>query len=119
MRMTVHKHNRPKKGGDAELVIRAFMDSPAAISIVSLDDWQYLEANEAFMRLTGLEREDVIGSTSDRVNIWGDDAERVRFAEQLVLNESVTSFETKFRRGDGSIVYGSLSARLVDVKGKT
>jgi diguanylate cyclase (GGDEF)-like protein/PAS domain S-box-containing protein len=96
----------------------AFHESPAAISILDFDDWKYLAANEAFLRLAGVERDEIIGRTSDRVNIWADDEDRVRFAEMLTLHESVTGFETTFRRGSGEIVYGALSAKLVDISGR-
>jgi diguanylate cyclase (GGDEF)-like protein/PAS domain S-box-containing protein len=117
--MTLREHLRPSEANDAELLVKAFHESPAAISIVDFDDWKYLDVNDAFLLLVGLERDDIIGRTSERVSLWAEEGERVRFAKMLALQESITGFEAAFRRGSGEIVYGALSAKLIDVKGRT
>ena len=104
---------------DAQLFSHAFHDSPAAISMIDFADWTYLAVNEAFLGLVGLAWHEVIGRTTDRVNLWADDDDRLRFAELLAGQESVTGYETSFRRQSGEVVYGALSARLFDVKGRS
>lgn len=116
---TVRQQVRPSEAEDPELLMTAFHKSPAAISIVDFDDWKYLSVNEAFLRLAGVERDEIVGRTPERISLWADEEERVRFAEMLALEESVTGFEAAFLRGSGEIVYGALSGKLVDVKGRT
>ncbi|MEO8457731.1 MAG: EAL domain-containing protein [Chloroflexota bacterium] len=116
--MTVKEDLRPTEAENVALLVTAFKESPAAISIMSLDDWKYLEANDAFLQLTGLQRDEVIGRTSDRVSMWADEYERIRFSEMLILNEWVTGFEAQFKHASGRIVYGALSGKIVDVQGQ-
>lgn len=116
---TVKQHVRPSDAEDPALLTSAFHESPAAISILDFDSWKYLAANEAFLRLAGLERDEIIGRTSERVSIWANEKERIRFAEMLALNESVTGFEATFRRGSGEIVHGAVSGKLFDINDRT
>jgi diguanylate cyclase (GGDEF)-like protein/PAS domain S-box-containing protein len=104
---------------DAQLFAKAFHDSPAAISMIDFADWTYLAVNEAFLSLVGLEWHEVIGRTTDQVNLWANEDDRLRFAEMLAGLESIVGYETSFQKQSGDLVYGALSAKLVDVKGRT
>jgi PAS domain S-box-containing protein len=62
---------------------KAFRASPAAISISALKDGRFVDVNDAFVRLTGRRREDVIGRTSIEVGAWFDRSEREAFLARL------------------------------------
>ncbi len=104
---------------DAQLFTRAFHDSPAAISVIDFSDWTYLAVNEAFLSLVGREWHEVIGRRTDELNLWSSERDRMQFGEMLAGLESIVGYETSFRRQSGDLVYGSLSAKLVDAKGRT
>jgi PAS domain S-box-containing protein len=46
---------------------KAFLASPAAVSIASLPDGRYINVNEALARLTGYSREELLGHTSSEL----------------------------------------------------
>lgn len=53
-----------------------FRLSPDATVVTSVADGKVIEANEAFCRLTGRARKDVIGHTTEEIGFWRDGAER-------------------------------------------
>ena len=62
---------------------KIFHASPVAIAIVSLEEGLLLDANAAYWRLTGLERESAIGKTTLELGHWRSAAERERFVTEL------------------------------------
>ena len=60
-----------------------FMASPVAASVSRLSDGRLLAVNEAWIRLTGLRREDVIGRTTVEIGHWPTEGDRASYIEQL------------------------------------
>ncbi len=56
----------------------AFQTSPDAININRLADGLYLDINQGFTRLTGWTRDEVLGKTSQQINIWRNLGDRQR-----------------------------------------
>jgi PAS domain S-box-containing protein len=66
-----------------------FMASPLAAAISRLKDGQLLAVNDAWLSVTGLEREAVIGRTTVELGHWPDAAERQRFLDEGCPSGSV------------------------------
>ena len=94
-----------------------FSFSPDSVSISSLDDGRYLDVNEGFIRATGFTREEVIGKTSQELNIWYDPSDREKLIQGLQANGIIENLETQFRCKDGSLIVSLLSARIISLKG--
>lgn len=113
------------KRGSAEEALReseekfrlAFNASPDAVNINRMEDGLFVDINEGFTRLTGFTREDVIGNTSLEIDIWHDPADRQKLVEGLRQQGSYENLEAQFRRKDGSIGTGLMSARVLSIKG--
>ena len=58
--------------GEADLFEHLFRTTAEGLAIVGHRDGLFLEVNEAFLRLLGLERADVIGSSSFELGLWAD-----------------------------------------------
>lgn len=97
---------------------KAFRVAPMAITLTSTKDHRYLEVNEAFERLTGWRREEVIGRTPFDIGIWVDPSERLEFLRRTLAGDSVINQEYRFRIKDGSIRIGLGSAELIDIDGE-
>ena len=91
--------------------------SPDAVNINRLDDGLYVDINQGFTRITGFTREDVRGKTSLEIDIWQEAADRQRLVQGLRENGYVENLEAQFRRKDGSLVTGLMSARVISLKG--
>jgi len=57
---------------------KIFQASPAAMSITKLDTGEFIEVNQAFERILGYAREDIIGKSALKINIWKNLADRER-----------------------------------------
>jgi two-component system cell cycle sensor histidine kinase/response regulator CckA len=93
----------------------AFHTIPDAITIHRLSDGMYIDINEGFTQISGYTREDVIGKTSLEQNIWYDPNDPPRFMERLTRDGVVHHFEAKFRRKNGEIGIGVISAAAMQV----
>ena len=91
----------------------AFAASPDAVNINRLADGMYVEINKGFTDLTGFTREDVAGKTTLDLNIWHNPADRQQMVEALQRHGFCENLETVFRRKDGSLGTGLLSARTL------
>ncbi|KAB2888099.1 MAG: PAS domain S-box protein, partial [Desulfobulbaceae bacterium] len=94
-----------------------FSFSPDSVNINRLEDGLYVDVNDSFTRATGYTPEDVIGKTSLEINIWHDPADRQRLVEGIRETGIVENLEALFRKKDGSLVTGLMSARVITLKG--
>ncbi len=95
----------------------AFRTSPDAININRLADAMFVDINEGFTALTGYTREEVIGRSSFDIDIWYDPADRQRLVEGLREKGHYDNLEARFRRKDGVIDIGLMSARIIMLQG--
>jgi two-component system cell cycle sensor histidine kinase/response regulator CckA len=96
-----------------ELFRLTFQTSPDAININRLEDGMFVNINDAFTRLTGFTRKDVIGKTSLSLHIWHNPADRKKLIRGLRENGFFSNLEARFRRKDGSVGYGLMSANVI------
>ncbi len=94
----------------------AFETSPDAVNINRLNDGMYLEINDGFTRITGFEREDVIGKTSLEINIWDNPEDRLKLVSGIQQFGHVNNLEAKFRLKNGDVIYGLMSASIITLK---
>lgn len=96
---------------------RAFHATPVAMSIQDNKDI-FLDINDAFVKLTGYSRIEIIGKTGAELNLWADPQQRKYVNEQFKKHNSIKDFEFKFRKKDGSTGFGILSAEVVVINGE-
>jgi PAS domain S-box-containing protein len=95
-----------------------FYSSPLSMAIVSLETGQYLEANNTFLKLAKMCREDVIGYTTLENGFCVYPEEREQFYLELKKNGSVRDFEASYRTGSGEIRCNMFSGEIVSLNGK-
>ncbi len=96
----------------------AFLVSPDLLSITSLVDGTYIDINEAFVRTSGYSREEIIGNTAQKMNIWNNPDDRQKMIEILKKKSSFINFEAEFRLKGGRIINGLMSASIFDIGSK-
>lgn len=95
----------------------AFHTSPDSININRLQDGLYLDVNDGFERISGWQRDEVIGKTSAEINIWRNAADRQRLVEALRRDGSCENLEAEFVAKNGRIITGLMSARIIEIDG--
>ncbi|MDI1249202.1 MAG: PAS domain S-box protein [Lacunisphaera sp.] len=80
---------------------RAFLSSPTAVCINTLADARFLDVNDAWIRLAGYRREEVIGRTTLELPVWAEEQERAEVRRLVTAGIPVSGREARFRRKDG------------------
>jgi two-component system cell cycle sensor histidine kinase/response regulator CckA len=94
-----------------------FHTSPDAVNINKLNG-EFVEVNEGFTILTGYERSDVLGKSSQEIQIWAISEDRKRIVSELEKYGFADNIESKFRCKSGEIKPGLISARVIDLNGE-
>ncbi len=90
-----------------------FRSNPSAMSLTALPSREFVDANDAYLRLFGLAREEFVGKTNRELNLFVEEEQRVRFFEELEKNGSASNFLMKMRTKDGRILDASVSSEIV------
>jgi len=93
----------------------AYLTSPDSINLNRVHDGMFVDINEGFTKMTGYEREDVMGKTSVELNIWDDPKDRERLVAALKNEGFVENMEARFHGKNGRIIIGLMSARLLRI----
>jgi len=94
---------------------KAFRQSADVVGITRLADGRYLEINDAFLRIFGYQREEIIGHTSDEFGLWVDAEERAKLYGDLKSGMCVQNLETRWLTKAGDILFGLSSSEVVDI----
>jgi len=93
----------------------AFDRSPLGLTITSLDDEKVVEVNEAFVRMTGYTREEIIGRSPDELRLSVDAEQRAARLAQLRKGHSIPDTEIRFRIKSGEERICMIGAAVVDI----
>ena len=99
-----------------ELFRKSFYTSPDSININRLEDGMYVSINRGFTQITGYTEEEVIGKTSAEIDIWAEYESRLELVAGLKKNGEVKNLGTYFRKKNGDLVYGLMSATIIHIK---
>lgn len=86
-----------------EKFAKAFHAGPDAMVISAAADGRYIELNDAFARLLGWPREEMVGRTALEMGVWPYPAERARLLELLSREGQVSDYEARLRRRGGGV----------------
>ena len=92
----------------------AFQTCLDSIAISRLSDGKYIDANQAFLDNIGFEREEIIGRTPLELGIWVDARDWQKITEMLRQNSICRGLEARFRRKNGDIFWGHISASVFE-----
>ena len=96
----------------------AFQASPDSLSLNRLKDGVYLAVNDGFTRFTGWEGAEVMGRTPMDLQLWVTPTDQKRLTDGLLIEDCVQNLESKFRRRNGEVVPGLVSARGFTLRGE-
>ena len=96
---------------------KLFQMSLDAISICRLSDGLYVEVNKCFLDAFGYKLHEIIGRTALELDIWADRGASQRMMDILRESAVCKNVETQFRRRNGTALWGSMSATLIELDG--
>lgn len=104
--------------GTAARLRAAFELSPTILSISDLETGRLLEVNEAFLRITGWTREEIIGRPIPEIGFWAEPDVRREGLNTLRAGGGVRDIEARFRTKGGEEVVALANADLVVFDGR-
>lgn len=124
-RMTEKLHNMIQErdeaikalGASEEKFNKAFRYCSDVIGVVRLKDKQYIEVNEAFLRIFGYKREEIIGHCSSKLNLWQDEEKHLKVYEVLDNGGLIRNQEVNWHTKDGEIRVGLFSTEIIEIGG--
>jgi diguanylate cyclase (GGDEF)-like protein/PAS domain S-box-containing protein len=97
----------------------AFQTSQDGVCISRVRDGVYVDANRGLLRMLGFNRNEVIGHSTHELNIWESAEARQRWFEGLLLHTSgCRTKEFRFRKKNGDLIWGLMSASVMDLDGE-
>jgi PAS domain S-box-containing protein len=103
----------------AQAKLRAVFElSPVIMCITGVEDGRLRDVNEAFLKLTGFTREEVLGRTTLELGVWMDPAQRERGRALLRTGQPIRDMTARFRMKDGSERVCVLAGGLVTLDGE-
>jgi two-component system cell cycle sensor histidine kinase/response regulator CckA len=115
--ITEQKKDQERLRHSEERFAKAFRSSPLPVTISTRAEGRYLDVNDAFLKMTGYERDQVVGHTATELRFWLEPQERAEMIQQLAEQRGVAAFETKVRTRSGDVRLAEISAELVELEG--
>ncbi len=112
---TEHRKTEKTLQESEEKFALAFDASPDALNINRLEDGKFIEVNQGYLKWSGYTREEIVGKTSQEINLWHDHSDREELVRILQKTGHCENLEAKFCRKDGTVTDGLMSARLLTI----
>jgi len=97
---------------------RLFHRNPALMAVSSMPGRRFTEVNDAFLSTLGYAREEVLGHTTDELDLFVEPEQQRAVADQLEAQGRVNDCELKVRCKDGAILDGLFSGEIIESQGK-
>jgi PAS domain S-box-containing protein len=94
---------------------KAFYSSPYAIILTRLADGMIFEVNKGFEDISGYRSFEVLGVTTNELNLWFKEEERAAFVEELSKAGRVIERELKFQKKSGEPLTCLVSSEIISI----
>jgi two-component system, cell cycle sensor histidine kinase and response regulator CckA len=115
--ITERLQNEERLRQSEERFSKAFRSSPLPITISTRAEGRYVDANEAFLRMMGRPREELVGRTANELNVWNFPEDRNKMVEALDRDGRVSALETVFNSRTNGERRVQVSAELIQLNG--
>jgi PAS domain S-box-containing protein len=100
-----------------EHFLKLFNLNPNLMMIVSANEKRYFDVNDAFVKRTGIKREEIIGYSIDDIDLLADTEQRAEIEKLFLKQGFITNYELKYRCGD-TIRVGLLTIEKIEIGDK-
>ena len=116
--VTERRKNQESLRQSEERFATAFHSSPLAITISTEKEGRYVDANDAFVRMIGYQREEIVGRTVHELRIWADPDDRGQMVHRMDQPGPTEAVETRFRTKSGEERRVQISTERIVVDGE-
>ena len=110
---------RTEKLRESEEIFRSFYEVIPDISMItSLKGGIVKSVNQGFIDTTGFERDEIVGKSTLRLDLWRDNSDRDRLVAGLKQKGMIGNLNAEFRKKDGSFWPGIMAACIVQLDGR-
>lgn len=102
-----------------DLFATIFQKSPVAIAVARERDGLLVDVNPCFLALTGYERHEVVGQTSQRLHLLQRPDDRAEYLEKLHEQHTLVDQTLALRHKSGDIIDASISTVPVTFQGES
>ncbi|MDD4775661.1 MAG: PAS domain S-box protein [Syntrophomonas sp.] len=95
-----------------------FNRAPLAMIVTTVKDRTILEVNEAFLKINGQVRQDVVGRSDMHLQAWAKPNDLYEYFDILLREGSIENYETEFVVANGQIHTVLLSGALIFYQGQ-
>lgn len=92
---------------------RLFRNNPTPIAISSMPDRRFVDINDAFTKLLGYGRKEIIGKSAAEIGLFPHPEEQACVANKLATEGHITDYELQVRIKDGSVITGLFSGEVI------
>jgi len=93
-------------------------NSPIAVALGRISDQRSVDVNDAWARLSGYSRDELLGRTTLELGLWADAPDREKVWAALAAGQSVRNLETRWRTKSGALVDVSFCADPIELGGQ-
>jgi len=97
---------------------KAFLASPVPCAITRVRDGLFLDANDAFLRMHGYARDEVVGHTTHELDLWDNRRLRGPHIEALRAKGEVRDLDIRYRTKTGEQREAVTSVNLLELSGE-
>jgi len=97
---------------------RLFHGNPVLTAVSSLQEGRFIEVNEAFLSTLGYSRDEILGHTTEELNLFVEPEQQRAVAEQMQAQGRASDCELKVRCKDGAILEGLFSGEIIESQGR-
>ncbi len=101
-----------------ERFAKAFSLAPVPMLLGRLDEWEIVDANQAFLTMIRRPAADVVGRQVDQLGLWIDGSGGAGVGDELRRQGSLRNLDVTIRAADGTTIDCLLSAELVNLQGQ-
>nr|WP_320133014.1 PAS domain S-box protein [uncultured Holophaga sp.] len=112
------KDAEARQRASEERFMAVFLASPFAILLSRHSDERVLDANPAFLELSGLPLSRVAGATLEALGFWANPMQLQRAREAIEVNGYLRNFEMAFQRSSGLPGTAMLSTEIIQLGGE-
>lgn len=116
--ITVRKLAEEELRVSEERFAKAFNSNPQPMTLTTLAEGRFIDANDSFVSTLGYGREEVVGHTATELNIWETPQARDELVQRLQEQGGVRYLETNFRTKGGAFRVFLSSAELIEIGGE-